>query len=50
MGTRALIHHVHDAPYPEQVRIAEMLAMAGGTFQPLDELEFLRLLDMHDGR
>jgi len=37
VGGRLVRHAVNQAPYPEQIRIAEMLACADGRFEPLDE-------------
>jgi hypothetical protein len=50
IGSRAVIHRVRDAAYPEQVRIRGMLAMEQDAYQELPEADFLRVLDMHDGR
>jgi len=45
LGGRWLVHRVHDAPYPERVRIAEMLDGLGGTYVDDDGESFERLLD-----
>jgi hypothetical protein len=39
VGSRWLRHEVARAAYPEQLRIAEMLACAEGRFEVLDRLE-----------
>jgi hypothetical protein len=49
IGQRALIHRVRDAAYPEQVLIKEMVE-DGTRYLPMEEVEFLRLLDRHDGK
>ncbi|MBK8227702.1 MAG: hypothetical protein IPK70_11065 [Flavobacteriales bacterium] len=37
VGSRLVRHAVNQAPYPEQLRIAEMLSCTDGRFEPLDE-------------
>jgi hypothetical protein len=38
VGSRLVRHVVNEAPYPEQIRITEMLACADGRYEPLDEV------------
>jgi len=40
LGSRWLIHEVKDAPYPERVRIMEMVDGHGGAFLPIDAAVF----------
>jgi hypothetical protein len=49
VGAGAVIHRVVDAAYPEQVRIDEMVGLAGGLYVALDPAEFDRMLDLHSG-
>ncbi len=44
LGGRWLVHVVRDAPYPEQVRVQEMLHGMDGAYVPDDADEFERLL------
>lgn len=44
LGKRWIIHEVRDAPYPERVRIHEMLADREGHFVPEEPLVFEGLL------
>jgi hypothetical protein len=44
LGTRWLVHTVAQAPYPEQVRIQEMLDGLGGLYEPETATAFERLL------
>ncbi len=50
VGAGAVIHRVVDAAYPEQVRIGEMIASAGGLYVAVDAREFDRMLDLHSGK
>jgi len=44
LGRRWLVHTVAQAPYPEQVRIREMLDGLGGVYLPETAATFDRLL------
>lgn len=46
IGSRAVIHRVKDAAYPEQVRIREMID-GSEPYIAMDEREFQRMLDLH---
>jgi hypothetical protein len=50
LGRRWLVHVVRDAPYPERVRIAEMIDGLGGTFLEDDPATFERLLLEAEGQ
>ena len=49
IGQRAVIHRIRQAPYPEQVRILQIME-DGDLYVPMEEADFHRLLDLHDGK
>ena len=36
VGSKAVVHRIEDAAYPEQVRIQEMIACANGRYGPMN--------------
>lgn len=49
IGKRAVIHRVRQAPYPEQLRIRQILD-DNERYKPMEAADFHRLLDQHDGK